>query len=205
LKLQPLDWNFSSCPPDELPILYGYEFSRESDSLLAEVDSIRRGSRPYFGWPEWPEQPFLSIPARQRQERLTRLLTPNPANDIIEAIASLPEDASELDLQIAIAVHVREQATQKKDAPRNRSAAAAKYRDQLRALSIYRLRQHYSAREVLDILREQYRKAAYSDTASLYKAAKRAEQHLNEFVLRAHSQILSKQWFPPFGWHLLNP
>ena len=206
MKLQPLDWDFSSCPPDELPVLYGYEFSRESDSLLAEVNSIRLGSR-RFGWPEWPEQPFLSIPARQRQERLTRLLTSDPISDIIEAIAPLPEDASELDLQIAIAVYAREQATQKKDEPRNRGAATARYRDQLRALSIYRLRRHYSARKIISLLQETYRKMTYNDdaSASVYKAARRAEQYLDAFVLRAHSQILAKQWFPPFGWHLIKP
>jgi hypothetical protein len=206
LKLQPLDWNFSTCPKEELPILYCYEFSRESISLRDAIEHMRRG-KPGFGWPEWPEQPFLSIPARKRQKRLTRLLTPDPLSDIIEAIATQPEDASELDLQIAIAVHVREQATQKKDEPRNRGAATARYRDQLKALSVYRLRRHHSARKIISLLQETYRKMTYNDdaSASVYKAAKRAEQHLDAFALRAHSQILAQRWFPPFGWHLIKP
>jgi hypothetical protein len=215
LKLHPLDWNFSSCPPTELPILYCYEFSRESVYLREAVDYLRHGrpagltywsSIPDFGWPEWPKSPILLIPPAERRRRIAQLLVPNPITDIVCALAEQPPDSSLFSRQLAIARHVREQSTPTaKASPRNRSAVAARYRDQLRALSVYRLRRHYRAREVMGLLREHFRKAAYNDTSSLYKAAKRARQHLAAFVLRAHSQLDKGQWFPPFGPCLIEP
>jgi hypothetical protein len=80
----PLDWDFRSCPPDELPILYNYEFSRESGWIGEQVEFIRCGHstsptywapNPAFGFPEWPAQGYLSIPEVERLKRLYGLLS----------------------------------------------------------------------------------------------------------------------------------
>jgi hypothetical protein len=89
------EWDFSTCPPDELRDCYYYELMRESkvhrDSLLKwrryqkgstfddwlpiSSKPSRAGRPPLFGWeffsfcPEWPAQPYLSIPQDERQRR----------------------------------------------------------------------------------------------------------------------------------------
>jgi hypothetical protein len=212
MRLAPLDWNFSNCPLPELPILYNYEFSRESGDLREDVDFIRHGQPseptywsniPDFGWPEWPELPFLTISPAERQRRIALLSSPpDPITDIVQALAELPLDSPPVEQQRAIVKHIREQYTSVKPLPRNRSAS---YRDRLRALSVYRLRQHYSAPDVLKLLQEHYRKAAYNHPGNIDRAKREFMRHLYAFVLRAQDQARKGQWFPPFGPYLIRP
>jgi hypothetical protein len=213
VKLHPLDWNFSSCPPNELPILYCYELSRESIALREAVDYMRHGrpmgptywsNIPVFGWREWPEYPFLSIPATERQKRLTQLLVPNPVADIVGALAEHPPSSSLWEQQLAIAAHVREKCTAKHGAPPKGRRANA-LNDQLRALSIYRLLQHHSAREARRLIRENFRNETYNDLSNLNRAKRRVPEHLAAFVLRAQEKMRQGQWFAPFGPFVLNP
>jgi hypothetical protein len=95
VSLSQFDWDFSTCPTDELRSCYNYERTRESkvhrDSLLEwrrnhkgstfddwlpiASEPSRAGRPPLFGWelftycPEWPEQPYLAIPQAERQRR----------------------------------------------------------------------------------------------------------------------------------------
>jgi hypothetical protein len=213
LKLQPLDWNFSTCPAGELPILYCYEFSRESSSLREIVDYMRYARPegptywlliPAFGWREWPLYPFLSIPEPERRRRIEQLLTPNPVSDIVHALAEQPPGSSLWEQQLAIAKSIRAQSTPVSKAPRKGRRANALH-DQLRMLSVYRLRQHHSAGEVIDILREHFRKATYNDPSNLDRAKRELPKHLTAFVLRAQGQIQKGCWFPPFGPYLIKP
>jgi hypothetical protein len=89
---------FVDCPADELGPCYFYEYSRESKSLrdacaktrpavppgaangfeyyLASPWSAAQGelmtdpARVFMLWPEWPDQPYLQIPAEERRRRL---------------------------------------------------------------------------------------------------------------------------------------
>jgi hypothetical protein len=213
LKLQPLDWMFSDCPPDELPILYCYEFSRESISLRETVDYMRHGQPEEstywtpdqnFGWREWPLYPFLSIPQPERTRRIAQPFAPNPVADIVQATAKPPFGGSIIEQQLAIAKHVREQCTAvHKTPPKGRRANALD--DQLRALSIHRLRQHHSARKVIDLLQEHFLKVAYKDPSNLDRAKAKLPKHLAAFVLRAQGQIQNGRWFPPFGPYVIKP
>lgn len=314
MKLHPLDWNFSSCPHDELSILYCYEFSRESVSLREAIHYMRHGrpegptywsNIPDFGWSEWPLLPLLFIPAAERRRRIAQLLAPNPVADIVHALAEQPPCSSLWEQQLAIASQpmqnstgarrtpvekpalpptigklglskhyaadaqalaqvpeeefkakldeaqateggikkqklvaeahkmakargekindktaadrarvrerdqkkpVRAQSAEAQSAPpRNRSASTARYRDQLRTLSVHRLRQHYSAPDVLELLREHYRKSAYNDPSNLDRAKRRCASYIVAFSLRAQEQIRQGRWFPPFGPYLIKP
>jgi hypothetical protein len=211
MKLAPLDWNFSSCPPAELPILYNYEFSRESGDLRDDIDFMRRGRPsgstywspvPDFGWPEWPLLPYLTIPPAERQRRIAMLFAPNSVGDIVQALSEQPLNSALWEDQLAIAKHVREGCTTAKALPRNRSAS---YRDCLRTLSVYRLRQYHSARETKDLLGEHFRKAAYNHPGNIDRAKREFMRHLYAFVLRAQDQAGKGYWFPPFGPHLVRP
>lgn len=94
-EIDPLDWDFSSCPPGELTDCYRYEFARESEMLKQSAQAWRNGiqgcrfddwvsvarknsrrSRPhFFGWepfnfyPEWPQQPYLAVKVPERARR----------------------------------------------------------------------------------------------------------------------------------------
>jgi hypothetical protein len=89
---------FVDCPADELGPCYFYEYSRESKSLrdacaknrpavppeatngfdyylsspwsAAQGELITDPARVFMLWPEWPNQPYLQIPAEERRRRL---------------------------------------------------------------------------------------------------------------------------------------
>jgi hypothetical protein len=157
-----------------------------------------------FGWREWPLYPFLSIPQPERARRIAQLFVPNPVADIVQATAKPPCGGSIFEQQHAIAKHVKEQCTAvPKAPPKGRRANALD--DQLRALSIYRLRQHYSAREAMDLLQEHFREAPYKDPSNLDRAKAKLPKHLAAFILLAKNQIEKGRWFPPFGPYLIKP
>ena len=84
------DWNFSSCPEDQLSDCFDYECSRHSAIVRRDVETWRArfpgttfeeyqahvaaGNDPMFAWamfPEFPENPFLAIENEERKRRLT--------------------------------------------------------------------------------------------------------------------------------------
>jgi hypothetical protein len=97
---------FVDCPADELGPCYFYEFSRESKSLReacaanrpdvppnvadgfayylnspwssAQGALISDPARLFMLWPEWPDKPYLQIPAEERQKRLRWSADDNP-------------------------------------------------------------------------------------------------------------------------------
>src|SRR5882757_5155489 len=93
-----LEWDFASCPADEVFECRAYEFARETAVIRKDVESLRRGIAPIFEelvkslrerigrtkrlmavfWycPEFPNKPYLSIPVNKRQRRLRTLWPP---------------------------------------------------------------------------------------------------------------------------------
>jgi hypothetical protein len=213
VKLHPLSWNFSSCPPEEIPFLYCYEFSRELKPILETVDFIRRGQleRPSywsqvseFGWEQWPDRPYLWVPQAKRERRLARLLAASEEPVIVD----LPVTATIADHIKALEVRVRMSErpwSSSSIMQRGRSASEAKYHDQLRMLTIYRLRQHHRPQKVCEILHSQYRKIAYTSSKNLSRSLRTFDRHLCAFYLRAQANIKGGLWFPPFGRHLIKP
>jgi len=88
-----LEWDFGQCPKEELHDCWMYEFMRECPHILESVRTWRaahpgkrfddwlpiagqasRKDRPEAGgweafpfYPEWPRQPYLSIPQAERE------------------------------------------------------------------------------------------------------------------------------------------
>ena len=90
---------FVDCPADELAPCYFYEYSRESETLreacagtrpevppgvangfdyylssswvLEHGELVSDPARVFMLWPEWPDKPYLRIPAAERQRRLS--------------------------------------------------------------------------------------------------------------------------------------
>ena len=87
------DWNFSSCPSDQLRWCDVYEHAREDQHLIEEVEVMRRNghwsqtmndrfidsryasiSQLLFElFPEFPATPFLKVDAVSRQQRCREL------------------------------------------------------------------------------------------------------------------------------------
>jgi hypothetical protein len=189
----PHDWDLRGGLDLERAFLHNYEFSRESSELREWVASIREGrieeptywsAAPTFGWPQWPQEGYLGIPQAERLWRLSALAQ------------SCPRVRELLHLSLEGRVATRE----------GRAASAARYNDQLRALSIARLRVDWTARETFALLREIYgEQTPYSDVTALERAQRRAHRYLTAFTLRAKAQISGGQWFPPFGAYLIRP
>src|SRR6266436_5502876 len=87
------DWDFSSCPDEQLEACFEYELARHSREKKQEVEHWRRmfprattfdhywklvlsGNVPMTImeiFPEFPDTPFLQIPADERRRRLARV------------------------------------------------------------------------------------------------------------------------------------
>jgi hypothetical protein len=89
-----LYWDFSSCPREELDECHAYEFARNVKSIHQDVAHLRKGKQQSFDrlfgalrkvvfaplsgrryalfwfYPEFPKQPYLSIPAKERCRRM---------------------------------------------------------------------------------------------------------------------------------------
>lgn len=100
------EWDFSECKNAELRDCYFYEWTREFPTVRKKVDFWRKASGgarfddwervysqldeqnrpPVFPYelfsfcPEWPEKPYLSIPAEVRISRRKRIYQPPPFN-----------------------------------------------------------------------------------------------------------------------------
>jgi hypothetical protein len=210
-ELEPLDWNFSSCPEQEIPYLFCYEFARECLAVLENVEFMRHGviepptywsPNPDFGWKEWPVWPYLSVPQAERQKRIAKLLLPNLAVDVIRIRTEHPEFS---DWEVYKAIDSEKNSASANEPQKGRRALSARYHDQLRGLSIYRLRQYYSARVTLERLAEFYQKAAYNSSSNLDRGKRQTPKHIAAFCLLAQDRMRHGLWFPPFGPHLIKP
>ena len=123
ISLEKYDWNFDSCPRDEINDCYVYEYSRESDYLIKGVRNLRKnidyssfddlykayynkafyfvGSRSrnslYF-FPEFPKKPYLSVTKSERKRRITCLFGDEheaTAKSLFAEYMSLPWDFPE--------------------------------------------------------------------------------------------------------------
>jgi hypothetical protein len=77
-----------------------------------------------------------------------------------------------------------------------RAASIATVHDQLRALSVYRLRQYYSGAESRALLRNAYPEAPFSTVAAMDRAGHKVPKYLDNFERKAVAQISSGLWFP---------
>ena len=212
MKLHPLSWKFSSCPPEEIRYLFCYELSRELQWIRATVDLIRHGymeRQSYwspikdFGWKEWPERPYLWLPPAERKERLARLFALGKGPFVDDQVKSVTQEDYTRALENRL--HLAEHQSPIKMVRSGRSALGARYHDRLRMLSIYRLRQHHSPKEVYEALRSHYRKIAYNSPKNISRTLHTFDRHLCEFYLKAKSNIDRGLWFPPFGRYLIEP
>jgi hypothetical protein len=172
--------------------LYNYEFSRESAWIGKQVEFIRYGRvtspsywspNPSFGWSEWPLQSYLSIPELERLRRLYGLLSEH-----------------EQFVELLRPPKILTPATRE-----GRASNAARYTDQLRALSVARLRVGRTAAETLTLLAQLYDPSPYRDTTALERAQRKAHRFLVSFILRANERIKNGLWFPPFGGYVIRP
>jgi hypothetical protein len=111
-KVPRLDWDFSKCDKIELRDCHFYEFSREREfvrNLVAKwreeqkvtcfddwkpvFSNLSRVNRPkwhpydlYNYCPEWPTQPYLSIPTEERRRRRELIVRPVPLSDVSTAL-----------------------------------------------------------------------------------------------------------------------
>jgi len=105
-SLPRLEWDFASCPPDEVFECRLYEFARETGAIRKDVEALRKGLTPTFEklvkalcepisrsarinaifwyYPEFPTKPFLSIPVNERQRRLRTLWPPASASLVVK-------------------------------------------------------------------------------------------------------------------------
>jgi hypothetical protein len=104
------EWDFRSCPNDELFECRAYEYARETPAIVEDVRSLRKRVTPLFEelvkalrdridqtarvmglfWycPEFPDTPYLTIPSNERRRRIDALWP--PANSSIAIIPKLP-------------------------------------------------------------------------------------------------------------------
>jgi hypothetical protein len=216
LKLQSLDWNFTSHAPDELPVLYNYEFSRSSARLREWVKFIRRGKikgptywtpDPQFGWPQWPQQPYLAIPAEERADRLQALFKKDTSADELLALREqlFRREGPKLEEIFSALLRLPNAASQNRAV--GRAATKAKYRDELRSLAVYRLREYHSPQVACRMYNTAYTAygQTYGDVDALEKARRKAHRYLTAFVLSAAANASRGLWFPPFGTSLTSP
>src|SRR5262249_15705993 len=93
-SVDPLYWDFSSCPADELDECHAYEYARHVGPILQDVARLRKAKGRSFGqlfgslrkvvfdprslrrgalfwfYPEFPKAPYLGVPAEERQRRM---------------------------------------------------------------------------------------------------------------------------------------
>jgi hypothetical protein len=144
-------------------------------------------SIPDFGWPEWPEQSYRSIPQTERLRRW-------------EALAANKVQFRELLRELLPAL------LPEGPLRTGRAAAAARYRYQLRALMVARLRVQWTAVQTLEFLRQAYGpEVPYSDVTALERTQRKAHRFLVGFLFRARAQLEHGCWFPPFGGYLVRP
>jgi len=221
--LHPFDWNFSSCPKDEIPYLYFYEYAREFPRIIEAVETIRRSHRkPKFDWhdwPKWPQRPYLLLPQHKRKHRLKALKAlPDDLIFTIRIVPLLGKDQRlgwlSLDFQVtervnpneliaAMASYVQLYWTNREQLMRPRStgraAAQAHFWTRLRALSVYRLRRHYTAAEALGLHQKAWRPVEFNSGSAMNRARHKTKVYLDVFSEMASLRMKSGRWFPPFA------
>jgi hypothetical protein len=208
--------------------LHDYEYSRESGWIREQVDFIRHGQipaptywspNPSFGWSEWPEESYLSIPDDERKKRLQRVAATNydelRALSVRPPITGTPPSGKMIPVYLDDELSVQEQqeavlarlrienrgATHAKPPRRaqGRASAVARRFDRVRALSAARLLQLYSATEAVEMMNEAHRQKVFGGPSALRRSANRAYRYLLEFIYLAKRQITRGLWPPPFG------
>jgi hypothetical protein len=189
----PHDWDNEDCEQWEVGWWHNWEFSREALEIRDRVEFFRSGSItgptywaaiPDFGWPEWPEHSYLSIPQAERNRRWEALAVNDVRFRELLQPPQLPAGPGRT----------------------GRAAAAARYRDQLQALMVARLRVKWTAVETLGLLKEAYGfEVRYSDVTALERAQRKAHRFLAEFIFRTRTQLEHGRWFPPFGGYVIRP
>ena len=108
------EWDFSSCPKDDLFECWAYEFARETAVICKDVKALRKGVAPIFDnlvkalrerisrtprlmavfWycPEFPDIPYLTIPRDERGRRIRALWPPTTSSIAIKPKLGPPPD-----------------------------------------------------------------------------------------------------------------
>jgi hypothetical protein len=126
------EWDFSSCPSEELPDVYLYEYSREIDSIRDAVatwrakaksqtfggycELVKRDGIPsvcspidkFFLSPEWPLKPYLSIPKKERDRRAKQFLSEVGNHRGAHALSPLVSPAEWQNLCCHLTDHINE-------------------------------------------------------------------------------------------------
>jgi hypothetical protein len=187
---------------------------------------VNRRRYPGFGWPEWPQDPYLSIAAEKRQERLQELLQPPSDYALIQTlkpllsylgscpliITQMRPNVSETEWVEANRAlwriyHPEGNSAPIKTSQTGRAAQKAVWPDRLRFLTVHRLLHQYrlSAKEAFGLLIDAFgSQCPYSNDRALYNAAEKAANYIKKFNRKI--LVLSKldYWHFPFYSSLLE-
>ena len=228
----PQDADFSDHIPQERPVLFHYELSRQCPALWITVELIRqRGPKhpehylpgmdfSQFGWPEWPREPYTSIPKKERIRRLVSFLRPVddkakarkldptwsylPSSDPVIPVR-IPSELTPTEAgQLFEALSRMTYGQSRPERAKGRRAMKAIYEPWLDALSAKRLRDSgMSAAQAIDFLKAT-KNCPFSSNAAFNRAARKAESYIVRFCEQARQRAFADIWFPPFGPHLLS-
>ena len=228
----PQDADFSDHIPQERPVLFHYELSRQCPALWITVELIRKNGPKYpehylpgtdfaqFGWPEWPREPYTSIPQKERIRRLVRFLrAPDdkakarkldpswsylPSSDPVVSVR-IPSELTPTEAGQSFAAFCRVYGVDRPARAQGGRAMRAKYLPWLDALAANRLRdQGLSATEAMAFLKQTKAGCPFSSQAAFNRAARKAKDHVACFCTKAREWAFADIWFPPFGPHLLE-
>jgi hypothetical protein len=232
-KFVPQDADFSDHIPQERPVLFHFEFSRECPAIWVTVELIRRNGPKHpehylpgtdfaqFGWPEWPREPYTSIPQKERIRRLVRSLrAPSdrdkarkldptwsylPSSDPVIPVR-IPSELTPTEAgQLFEALYRVTYGQSRPERAKGRRAMKAIYEPWLAALSAKRLRdQGMTATQAIDFLKRTKAWRPFSSKAVFNRAARNAEDYIARFCEQARQRAFADIWFPPFGPHLLS-
>jgi hypothetical protein len=229
----PQEADFSDHIQQERPVLFHYEFSRECPALWVTVELIRKNGPKcpehylpgtdfsQFGWPEWPREPYTSIPQKERIRRLVRFLRPPDdkakARKLDPTWSYLPSSDPIIPVRIRSDLTPTEQGQSfealwrmtygqsRLERAKGRRAMKAIYEPWLAALSAKRLRdQGMTAAQAIDFLKGIKAGCPFSSKAVFNRAARNAEDYIARFYEQARGRAFADIWFPPFGPHLLS-
>ena len=229
----PQDADFSDHIPQERPVLFHYEFSRQCPAIWVTVELIRRNGPKHpehylpgtdfaqFGWPEWPRQAYTSIPQKERIRRLVSFLRPPDdkakARKLDPTWSYLPSSDPVIPVRIPSELtptevgqlfEARWRVTHGQSRPeraKGRRAMKAVYAPWLDALSAKRLRdQGKTAAEAIKFLKGTKAGCPFSSEAVFNRAARKAAGYVSRFCEQARTRAFADIWFLPFGPHLLS-
>jgi hypothetical protein len=229
----PQEADFSDHIPQEQPVLFHYEFARECPAIWVTVELIRRNGPKHpeyylpgtdfsqFGWPEWPREPYCTIPQKERIRRLVRFLRPPndrakarkldptwsylPSSDPVVEVR-IPSELTPTEAgQLFEALWRETYGQSRPERAKGRRAMKAIYEPWLDALSAKRLRdQGMTATQAIAFLKTTKNGCPFSSAALFNRAARKAGDYIARFCEQARGRVFADTWFPPFGPHLLS-